>query len=117
MQKGICPFFPLKPGTVPSTGNKSEAGMDMFKDDITTERVQNKIKSPGEGADTYDEWKYEIPVLKAVSIFRRDGMGSGTSTTVHVLEITARATVKDDLIGAKKRTELIKKVVEFERNL
>lgn len=118
LQKGICPFDPLLSGT-PAVGTKfdddTSSPIAMFKQDVSS--TDFPIRSTG---FDYSQWHYEIPSLRAVTIFRRQGSSAGTAATVHVLEILARATIEDKLYHATatdsgQRTEMVKKVVEIER--
>lgn len=111
LQKGICPFYALQPGTAaPAGGVKSEEGMDGFKLDVSTAAFQIEC----EGMD-YEKWHYDIPTLKVMSIFRRPTGAAGDEMTVYVLKIVARATVFDGLQRTPERTELVERVVEIER--
>lgn len=111
LQKGICPFFPLQPGTAaPTGGTPSEDAMDAFKLDVSTAAFQIKC----DGMD-YTQWRYDIPTLKVMSIFRRPTGAAGDEMTVYVLKIVARATIYDGLQRTPERTELVERVVEIER--
>lgn len=116
LQRGICPKDPLLTGTPPTGGRKSETAIDIFKDDITT--TQFPIESTGFDY-TGNNWIYEITEIKALTIHRRQTGSAGTSMSVHVLEILARATIEDDLYSksgeSARRSEMVKKVVEIER--